>query len=187
MKKFTKLFVTCLMLISLIACDWFEDAHPQQNLTIFIMRHGEKPKDGDNLSCQGLNRALALPNILANQIGTPDFIYVPELKMAESTRHARMFQTITPFAIKYNLNINSQFKTDEFSKIRKNIFEKNGKVLLVWSHSEIKKLTKALGVKKVPDWEDDDFNSLWMIDYKNGKAQFSIKNLGLQPVENCPF
>ncbi len=175
------------MLCCLIACDWFKGAHPQQNLTIFIMRHGEKPKDGDNLSCQGLNRALALPSILANQIGTPDFIYVPALKSADTTRHARMFQTITPFAIKYNLAINSQFKADEFSKIKKAIFNHQGKVLLVWSHSEIKKLTKTLGVKKAPDWEDDDFNSLWKIDYKNGKVQFSIKNLALHPAENCPF
>ena len=124
MKNFTKLFVTCLMLCCLIACDWFEGTHPQQNLTIFIMRHGEKPKDGDNLSCQGLNRALALPSILANQIGTPDFIYVPAIKSADSTRHARMFQTITPFAIKYNLAINSQFKAMNFLKSEKIFLKK---------------------------------------------------------------
>jgi len=185
MKTFTKLFVLCLMLSSLNACEWQQDIHPQQNLRIFIMRHAEKPVEGDNLSCKGLNRALALPRVLFDTIGTPDIIYVPSLKMADSTRHARMFQTITPFAVKYNLSINSRYKTDEYSEIKKDIFKHHGQVLVVWSHSEIKKLTKSLGVKKVPDWPDEDFSSLWVIDYKNNNAQLSVKNIALVADEEC--
>jgi len=187
MKKFIKLFTLGLMLACLNACNWFEGTHPPENLTIFIMRHSEKPLEGDNLSCQGLNRALALPKKLFNEIGTPDVIYVPALKLATSTRHARMFQTITPFAIKYNLAINSQFKADDFSNLKTAIFKQNGKVLLVWSHSEIKKLAKSFGVKKAPNWQDDDFNSLWIVDYKSGKAQLTVKNLALNPKVECPF
>ena len=39
-----------------------------KNLKVVIIRHGEKPADksegGDNLSCQGQNRALQLPAVL---------------------------------------------------------------------------------------------------------------------------
>lgn len=44
---------------------------------IVLMRHAEKPPDGDNLSCQGLNRSLALPKVLNETIGIPDYIYIP--------------------------------------------------------------------------------------------------------------
>ena len=34
---------------------------------------------------------------------------MPSLDCGKSTSHARMFQTVSPFAVKYNLKINSAF------------------------------------------------------------------------------
>src|SRR5262245_11611330 len=46
--------------------------------TIVFMRHGEKPSGGlGQLTCQGLNRALALPSVLIGKFGRPDFVYAP--------------------------------------------------------------------------------------------------------------
>src|SRR5271165_6976951 len=46
--------------------------------TIVAIRHGEKPPEGlGNLSCRGLNRALALPNVLLSKYGKPEFIFAP--------------------------------------------------------------------------------------------------------------
>src|ERR1700712_2128892 len=70
---------------------------------IVLIRHGEKPDQGDNLSCQGLNRALQLPEVLHRKIGIPSAIFVPALNLGKSTGVARMYQTIVPFAVKYNL------------------------------------------------------------------------------------
>ena len=85
---------------------------PDNNLKIVIIRHGEKPVEqsdgGDNLSCQGQNRALQLASVLYQRIGKPDYTYVPALGMDKSTSHSRMFQTVTPFAVKYDLTINSK-------------------------------------------------------------------------------
>ena len=40
--------------------------------TIVCIRHGEKPPGGlGQLTCQGLNRALALPKVLLGKFGTP--------------------------------------------------------------------------------------------------------------------
>src|SRR5690348_18431569 len=77
------------------------------DLQVVIIRHGEKPENGDNLSCRGQNRARALPAVLMRKFGKPDYTYVPSLKMGESTKHARMFQTVTPFAVQQNLTIDS--------------------------------------------------------------------------------
>src|SRR5450631_116113 len=44
----------------------------QADTTLVMFRHGEKPALGlGQLSCQGLNRALALPDVLVSQFGTP--------------------------------------------------------------------------------------------------------------------
>jgi hypothetical protein len=54
---------------------------PQANSkieTIVFVRHGEKPLAGlGQLTCQGLNRALALPNVLITKFGKPNNIYAP--------------------------------------------------------------------------------------------------------------
>src|SRR5580700_883634 len=49
--------------------------------TIVCIRHGEKPKGGlGQLTCRGLNRALALPKVLLGKFGKPQFIFAPDPK-----------------------------------------------------------------------------------------------------------
>jgi hypothetical protein len=93
---------------------------PDSRLKIVIIRHGEKPEIGDNLSCQGESRALQLPKVLYQKFNKPDYIYVPSLKLGKSITHARMFQMITPFAVKYNLTINGEFDSNDYANIAEN-------------------------------------------------------------------
>src|ERR1700709_617507 len=103
MKKYTWL------LLALFNCCLFTTCYSQKNLKIVIIRHGEKPDDGDNLNCQGLNRSLALPRVLYNKFGVASYLFVPVISGGKKTKSGRMFQTITPYAIKYNLPINSNY------------------------------------------------------------------------------
>src|SRR5690349_5777022 len=73
---------------------------------IVIIRHGEKPAKGDNLSCQGFNRSLQLPAVLNKKFKVFDYIFVPSLNEGGSTKHSRMFQTIVPYGVGHNLDIN---------------------------------------------------------------------------------
>src|SRR5262249_60930245 len=98
-----------LLLLGVLPAAAFADA----DLTIVAVRHGEKPADGDNLSCRGQNRALALPAVLMSKFGKPDYTYVPSVKLDKSTEHARMFQTVTPFAVQDNLTIDRRFAEDD--------------------------------------------------------------------------
>ena len=46
--------------------------------TIVFIRHGEKPEGGlGQLTCQGLNRSLALPAVIARMFGKQDAIFAP--------------------------------------------------------------------------------------------------------------
>jgi len=51
---------------------------PNSDQTIIMIRHGEKPSShpSGQLNCQGLNRALALPAVLA-KYGRPVAIFAP--------------------------------------------------------------------------------------------------------------
>ena len=188
LKSFLCVLLACIFVC---ACDGSAKNSPDKSLKVVIIRHGEKPPDktagGDNLSCQGQNRALQLPAVLIKKIGKPNYTYVPALKLDKSTAHSRMFQTITPFAIKYDLTINSKYDENELSDAAKSVLKKNGTVLMVWSHSEIPDLAGALGVDSPPKWKGTDFDSMWILTYANGKAELTVEQEGLNPSANCGF
>jgi len=154
---------------------------------IVIIRHGEKPDTGENLSCQGLNRALALPAVLMKKFGKPDHTYVPALKMGQSTNHARMFQTVTPFAVQQNLAIDSAFGEKKPADVAQDVLRQSGLVLLVWEHTQIHPLAKALGVKNPPEWQKSDFDSIWIVTpAKSGHAKLDTDSEGISPSPQCP-
>ncbi len=162
-------------------------AKPSDNLKVVMIRHGEKPDPGDNLSCQGENRALQLPAVLYQKFNIPDYTYVPALKTGDATKHSRMFQTVSPFAIKYNLTVDSKYEEDDYSNIAEDVKKKTGTVLLVWEHKAISHIAKHLKVKNPPTWEGSDFDSIWIITYKNGEATLSFDKEGITPSPDCNF
>ena len=186
MKKHNLLVLAAIAVFSLpFSC--IAQAESDSNLTVVMIRHGEKPDDGDNLSCQGENRALQLPAVLYQKFKIPDYTYVPTLGLGKETKHARMFQTVSPFAIKYNLTVDSKYEKDDYSKVAKNVLEKTGTVLMVWEHKAIPHIAEQLGVKNPPSWEDQDFDSIWVITYPKGEAELSIGQEGLNPSADCNF
>ncbi len=90
---------------------------PDNSLKVVIIRHGEKPQNGNNLSCKGQNRALQLPELLSKKSLKPDHTYVPSLRLGTSKTHARIFQAMIPSTIKYNLRINSELDGKDHAKI----------------------------------------------------------------------
>ena len=185
----------CLLAVIIIAgaaCDGARENSPDKSLVdkslnVVIIRHGEKPADGDNLSCQGQNRAVQLPVVLIKKIGKPDYTYVPSLGLDKNTAHSRMFQTVTPFAVKYDLTINSKYDESEPNETAKSVLKKNGTVLMVWQHSAIPDLASALGVSNPPKWKGADFDSMWIVTYASGKAVLTVDQEGLNPSKSCGF
>jgi hypothetical protein len=193
-------FIVALLACAIVcACDGSAKNAPDKTLKVVVIRHAEKPSEkatekssekadgGDNLSCQGQNRALQLANVLYQKMGKPDYTYVPALNIGKNTTHSRMFQTVTPFAVKYDLSINSQYDADAYADVAKSVLKKSGTVLMVWSHSEIPELASAIGVDKPPKWKGTDFDSMWIVTYASGKAELTIDQEGLNPSPNCNF
>ena len=156
-------------------------------LKVVFIRHGEKPKKGNNLTCDGFNRSLQLPNVLYKKFGIPTNLYVSALGLGEETKHCRMFETIIPFAVKYNLSINTKFEEKDASGIASEILKENGTVLVVWEHKAIAPIVNALGVKQELKWADDDFDSIWIVTFDKGTAVLSTDKEGIVTSSVCPF
>lgn len=155
---------------------------------VVLIRHAEKPASGFNLTCQGLNRSLQLPAVLVKNFGLPTATYVPALGLGDTTKHARMFQTLIPFAAKYNLIITSKYEEDDSTGIARDILKHKGTVLVAWEHKKIVSIAHALGIKDdLLKWRDDDYDSIWIITFANGEAHLTKEKEGLNPSPECPF
>lgn len=160
-------------------------AGPSLLKRVIIIRHGEKPDQGDNLSCQGFNRSLQLPNVLNQKFGIPNYIFVPSINTGKKTSTARMYQTIVPFAVKYNLNINTKYDVNDTKDLAQDVLQRDGTVLLVWEHKHIDNILRALGVNNSDKWPDDDFDSIWIINFQNGSAVLTKDKEGIHPAADC--
>jgi len=178
-------FLSTTIVLSIVFLPGIVRAVPDDSLKVVIIRHGEKPARGDHLSCQGENRARQLPAVLYEKFNKPNYVYVPSLSLGTSTGHARMFQTVAPFAIRHNLTVNSKFDARNYRDVSADVQKKTGTVLLVWEHSAIPPLARQLGVKSPPDWKDNDFDSIWVITYAKGNASLALDKEGLNPSAEC--
>ncbi|OCX50998.1 histidine phosphatase family protein [Mucilaginibacter sp. PPCGB 2223] len=183
MKK-ALLYVLCLVVCFITAHTTFAQS---ENLKLVFIRHAEKPLKGSNLTCQGLNRSLQLPAVLVKKFGVPDYLMVPQLGLGDTTKHSRMFQTIAPLAIQYNLAIATTHKEKDFDQIAADLKAHKGTIIITWEHKAIPGIVKALGIAETLNWPDDDYDSIWIVTFKNGLPQLIKDKEGLHPSANCPI
>jgi hypothetical protein len=158
------------------------------DLKIIFIRHAEKPVKGDNLTCQGLNRSLKLPAVINAKFGVPAYVFVPAIGLGEATKHSRMFQTIVPLASKYNLTVNSNRQEKDSLGMAADLKSRNGTVLVVWEHSNIVPIVKALGIKDPGlKWPDDDYDSIWIVTFNNRVAHIAFDKENIRPAADCAF
>ena len=181
-----------ILLLLAATCHCFGQGGKTKNdLTIIIIRHGEKYAVGSNLNCKGLNRALHIPAVINKKFGRPMLIYVPTLKTGAVTSQDRMFQTATPLAVTDSVAINSQFDETDTKDLASYLKTQNGLQLVVWEHTNIPKLGKALGLAKDSlSWKGSDFDTIWIVTFPNGRkhAPTLVKTAeGLNGLSNqCP-
>ena len=102
------------MALGVLATPGIVMAAPQQQTIVFV-RHGEKPPEGlGQIDCQGLNRALALPQVLAKQYGKPDVIFAPDPRQrvrdqGQQYNYIRPLATIEPTAIRFGKPVQTTF------------------------------------------------------------------------------
>lgn len=174
--------------------------------TIVMLRHGEKPDDGlGQLTCKGLNRALALPRVLEAKYGTPDAIFAPDPAGQKSDHgtnydYVRPLATIEPTAVYFGLPVDASIGFADVEGLRKALLSTNyrsSRIFVAWEHSVIEEVTRGIvkdyggEVTGVPRWSSADFDSIYVlkITQRGGKttATLSVDHENLDGrAETCP-
>ena len=172
--------------------------------TIVFVRHGEKAHGGlGQLTCRGLNRALALPDVLLDKFGKPQFIFAPNpTQKVDGGKYyyVRPIVTIDPTAIRCGLPVNTEFGYREIDGLEKELQKpvyQNATIFVAWEHGTMddfaKKLLKDDGGNPalVPFWPDNEYDTIFIfkIAIKDGHKtiSFAIDHEGLNNLSDaCP-
>ncbi|MEO8999582.1 MAG: hypothetical protein ABI227_13610, partial [Rhodanobacter sp.] len=136
----TKPLVALLAALTLTLA--MSDASADQ--TIVFLRHGEKPALGlGQLDCQGLNRALALPQVLQAKFGTPTAIYAPDPGSTAKDKgveynYVRPLATIEPTAIRLGMPVNTSFGLRQIQQLEQDLLKpanSSATIYVAWEHN----------------------------------------------------
>jgi hypothetical protein len=150
------------------------NAEPAQ---VIIIRHAEKPDEGNELSLRGKERAAALvPYFLGTddvlQFKAPAAIYAQAPKKATSS--IRSLETVQPLATALNLTVNQTFARDEYKNMVQEIMHNkdyDGRMVLIcWEHKVIPEMAAEFGAEHAPKtWRGRDFDRTWVITFRPDK------------------
>lgn len=161
--------------LTLFVCLYVSAPALAQPAEVIIIRHGEKPPTGDELSQQGRERAAALvPYFLGREevlrFKTPAAIYAQAPKKEGSS--LRPLQTVQGLADALKLEVVQKYTHDDFPKmvdeIRANPAYKGKMVLICWEHHVIPEIAHALGAKDAPKKFHDVYDRTWILTFKGG-------------------
>ena len=190
----------CSLLLCLALSSW-----AVADNVIVIVRHGEKPAPGlGQLSCRGLNRAIALASVILSKYGRPTALYAPNPAIKKQDRgmafyYIRPLATIEPLAIQSALPVTLDWGMTSIDPLADALLRpKSGVQIVAWEHHWAESLARLLLQKTggnpqlVPAWNDLDFDSMYVIDVSTdpqGKATstLNLETEGLNGLsDQCP-
>jgi hypothetical protein len=206
--------VTALFFLSFLLPINANGKPADDGVRVVFVRHGEKTnqkkpdEDIRQLSCKGLNRSLALPPVIAKLFGRPNFLLAPNPSHLNNHSddptddtprdYVRAVATIEPTAIFFGLPVDAALDVSDLGALQAAIEKivatnRNALVLVAWEHKRIPIVLRALlsshggDSQHVPDWQGDDYDSIYMVTIGASKATFSQNHEGLngQP-DLCP-
>ncbi len=179
-------FLQCtLRMILVLACLFVNlpscapQTPPADGETIVLVRHGEKPPGGlGQLTCKGLNRALALPSLLIGRYGKPDFIYAPNPSAKVNDGHAlptysyvRPLATIEPTAIRLGMPVNTQIGYLQIDELQQELLQPayaHALIFVAWEHIKLHEFAQQMlqsygtGAAQAPDWPNSDYETIYV-------------------------
>jgi hypothetical protein len=174
--------------------------------TLVFLRHGEKPSGGyGQLTCQGLQRAIALPSVLTARYGNAQYVFAPNPSPvlpdpAGKFYYVRPLATIEPTAIRLGLPVNAAYGYSDIKGLQSALVDPlyaTATIYVAWEHVYLQQLVQNLmnaygGGTTVPSWPNSDYDSIYLVrlTYANGiatTAQFTHEYEGLNNLSTaCP-
>ena len=173
--------------------------------TLVFLRHGEKPSGGyGQLTCQGFNRSLALPDVMFAKFGRPNILYAPSpaFKISDpagSFYYDRPLATLEPMAVKLGKDIWSKYAYYDITSLQSSLItptRDNKTIFIAWEHAYLQKVVQNImnkygGGVTVPAWISGDYDTLYVVRVTYGttiRATFERDSEGLNGLPTaCPF
>ncbi len=175
--------------------------------TLIVVRHAEKPPEGLGLlTCQGLNRALMLPDFFAATFAPPDIIFAPNPAVRTTEIHGdgqrydyvRPLLTIGPTAVRLGVPVNTQLPFNDPGLLADTLLDPqyHGDTIYVcWEHANLVDFAKIM-LKRfndptpVPTWPNSDYDTFYVFTIhwnESPTLKFEVRSENLGPIsEKCP-
>jgi broad specificity phosphatase PhoE len=171
--------------LSLLVVFIFANCLLAEPAEVVIIRHAEKPDEGNELSLAGRERAAALlPYFLGTpavlEFGRPVAIYAQSQKHASSS--LRPIETVQPLADSLHLKINDTFERDDYKKMVAEIKHERKydrhTVLICWEHKVIPEIAKEFDAEDAPQkWRGNAFDRTWVLKATKNGHQYKFQDL----------
>jgi hypothetical protein len=184
-RSFLLIVLKLVLVLSVVPFAFGQSAQPPA--TVLLIRHAEKLTDGRmDLSPVGFERAKVIPTLFGgtgaaapHNLPRPDFLFATHV----SKHSNRPVETITPLSEAMKMPISSEFADDDYASLAKLLLSGKyaGKVVLVaWHHGTLPQFAEALGATApYKPWPETQFDRVWRIDYRDGKAVLTDLPQGL--------
>ncbi|OKL61775.1 hypothetical protein UA08_02469 [Talaromyces atroroseus] len=135
--------------------------------TVFLIRHGEKPSNGDTgLSEQGEERAQCLTSVFGPS-SDYDIGYILAEKPKSDGKRDRPYLTVLPLADELGLTVDTSCSKTDTKCVKKAVkaYTGDGNILICWEHGELTDIAEELGDSDAPEYPDDDYGLIWTLPY----------------------
>ena len=173
-RMFTRSLIAIVLFVSVCATGQAV-AGPKQ-ATILIIRHAEKPEEGNGLTPAGEARAKAYVGYFSNLKWQSESLKPDEIfSAADSKNSQRPRLTVEPLASALNLKVNTAYKDKDFAALVNALQTGHDgkKILVCWHHGQIVDLLKAFGADPavlLPEghWPGSQYD--WLIELRYDAA-----------------
>ncbi|KAJ5223952.1 phosphoglycerate mutase family protein [Penicillium chermesinum] len=130
--------------------------------TVYLIRHGEKPDDGNGLSAQGEQRAQCLSNVFGSSSGYDIGHIMAQTPQSDGSRQ-RPLDTVQPLAESLGLTVDTSCDRDDPGCVKDVVtgYTGSGNILICWEHDALHDIAKKLGDDNAPHYDGDDFDIIW--------------------------
>ncbi len=150
---------------------------------VLLIRHGEKPPQGNELNEQGWKRAEALPNLFKTRdefmkYGTPVALFAQK-PFADGS--LRALQTLLYVSREFQIQTQTPYLRDETTalvQLIKSDRSLDGRMIVIcWQHEALKDIAKAFGATKLPAWPAKQFDRVWSLSFASDGQLNQFENL----------
>lgn len=150
-----------VVLLYLLSTSLASSAHRP---TVYLIRHGEKPKHGNGMSADGIKRSSCLVDVFGAQ-STYNIHLIMAQKPKSDGRRKRPYDTVHPLAKSLGLKVDTSCDRDDMKCVR-NVIKKykgRGNVLICWEHKRLTDILIELGMRHPPKYPGKKYDLIWEV------------------------